>query len=107
MSSLRLTCFPVESVRVKSGAFWPTCGAPVEAGSQRAAMKTTKTKKEKTTRLRALTIAVTIFDLVGCERSEENPRLIPMTISAKAIKKISKLAHGKSRVTGNQTNTEK
>src|SRR5688572_16496178 len=106
-SSISETCFPVVSVSVKSGACWPTCGAPLEEGSQRAATKTVKTKNPITTTLNVAMIEVTIFERVGCERSAANPRRTPITRSTTANRKIGRLAHGKSRVAGNWMKTEK
>lgn len=106
-SSVSETCLPVVSARLNSGACWPTCGAPLDGGSQRAATKTAKTKNPTTATLTAATIEVITFERVGCGRSDANPRRTPITTSTAATRKISRLAHGKSRVKGNQTKTAK
>ena len=60
-SSFSETCFPVVSGKLNSGARWPTCGAPLEAGSQRAAIKTVNTNSAITRTLRVATSELTIF----------------------------------------------
>src|SRR5438093_13196267 len=51
----------LESTSVKSGAFWPTCGAPVEAGSCLASTRMKKAKKIATNAPRAATIEAMTF----------------------------------------------
>src|SRR6185503_811689 len=106
-SSFSDTVLPDESGKLKSGARWPTCGAPFEAGSQRPPMKIVKTNNAITRRLNPLTIELTIFERVGCGRSEANPRRSPMKSNTAAITKSKRLAHGKSRVNGNNTKMKK
>src|SRR5829696_8528472 len=106
-SSLRDTVLPDVSGRLNSGARCPTWGAPFEAGSQRPTTKIVKTNIANTATLKAPTMELTIFERVGCGRSEANPRLSPMKSNTPAVKKITRLAHGKSRVEGNQTKIKK
>ena len=95
------------SERVKSGAFWPTCGAPLDAGNCLAMMSVIETKKPKITTLRVVKTAPAIFDRVGFERSLANARRNPITRSNAAKANRSKLTQGKSRVKGHCTKTKK
>src|SRR5687767_3226484 len=70
-------------------------------------MNTAKTKNPRTATLTVATSEVMTFERGGCGRSEANTRRTPITRSPAASRKISRLAHGKSRVKGNQTKTEK
>src|SRR6185503_4236506 len=96
-SSLSDTCFPDVSGRVNSGTRWPTCGAPLEAGSQRPPMKIIKMNIANTATLSKLKIELTIFERIGCGRSPAKPRRKPRNSNTPAIKKSTRLAHGKSR----------
>src|SRR5215204_1604665 len=106
-SSLSDTVLADESGRLKSGTRWPTCGAPLEAGSQRPTTKIVKTNIANTTRLNALMIAATILERVGCGRSDAKPRRTPMKSNTPAIRNSTRFAQGKSRVNGNHTKTKK
>ena len=57
--------------------------------------------------LSMVTIEVIIFERVGWGRPDANPRRTPITRNTAAIRKISRLAHGKSRVDGIQTKIKK
>src|SRR5215216_4909028 len=102
-SSLRETVLPDVSGRLKSGTRWPTCGAPFDGGSQRPTTKIVKTNIANTATLNTLTIELMILERVRCGQSEANARRTPLKINTPAIRKSSRLAHGKSRVNGNQT----
>ena len=70
-------------------------------------MKIVKTNIANTARLNKLKIELTIFDRIGCGRSPAKPRRRPTNNSTPATRKSARLAHGKSRVNGNLTNTKK
>ena len=53
-----------ESVRVKSGAFCPTCGAAADAGSHRPATKTTKRRPAKNNTPSAAAKELKIFETI-------------------------------------------
>ena len=64
-NSFNDTCRPVESGKVNSGTFWPTCGAPVDGGSQRAKTKYEKRNSAIIATLSVAKIDVMIFERVG------------------------------------------
>jgi len=103
------TGLPVASLSVNSGAFCPTWGAPVEGGSHRDIMKAENRKRPMIATLSNARLDATIFEsvdrfaLVSVDPAAPNARFKPTTTSAAAIANNSRLAHGKSRVTGKLT----
>src|SRR5438445_13620535 len=91
------------STSVKSGAFCPTCGAPVDAGSHLDATNATKMNIPSTNTLSVARTELTIFEMR--RRSGANARRTPMNSSNAAIANSKKFAHGKLRVTAQLTNT--
>ncbi len=58
-SCVSVTAWPFVSVSVKSGAFWPTCGASAEAGSARASTKIQIAPAEKNSASKTTTVPPT------------------------------------------------
>src|SRR6267378_6025316 len=95
------TCLLFVSARMKSGAFWPTFGAPWAAGNHRDAIKNEKIKNPRTRTPKVARTEAAIFDIR--RRAGENARLTPTNESTAAMPNISRLAQGKSRVIGQRT----
>src|SRR5688500_8976494 len=95
------------SGRVKSGACWLTFGALCDSGRFLGSIRVATTKNPKMAKLRVVRIAAPIFERLGRVRSGARARRTPTPKSTAARPKSKKLAHGKSRVTGNHMNTKK
>src|SRR5262249_30826706 len=96
-----VTDLSLESVSVKSGAFCPTSGAPVDAGSHDPMTKNIKRSPASSNTPNAAANELKIFERIPL--SGLNARRRPKDKRTNAIANRTRLAQGNSRVSAHRT----